>query len=101
MSFTMKEHLLQKISEECAEISKEISKALLFVLKDIEPNGFKTNMEKIQDELADLIGVLELVTEEGILNKSQIFNQEKISNKKKKVLKWMAYSVDKGITNAN
>jgi len=98
MSLTIKEHLLQKVSEECVEVSKEISKALLFGLEDVEPKGINTNREKIQNELADLLGVVELLTDKGILNKSEIFHKNKISIKKLKVLDWMKYSIDKGIT---
>lgn len=95
---TIQNHLLKKITEECAEVIKEISKAELFGMEDCEPNQELTNQQKIQDELADLLGAIQLVCEHGILNDREIFNTEKIDAKKIKIKKWMKYSQDKGIT---
>jgi len=92
------EHILKKITEECSEVIKEISKAELFGMEDCEPGQELSNKEKIQDELADLLGAIELVCEHGILNDREIFNREKVEAKKAKILKWLKYSQDKGIT---
>ena len=100
MGLSKNEHLLLKASEECIEVSKEISKAIIFGLDDAHPYDAKTNKEKIQDELADLLGVVEMLIYKGILDKKEIFNEEKIQEKQKKVLKWMEYSVSLGITDA-
>jgi len=47
---TRVEHLLIKLSEECNEIGKAVSKALLFGLDDGYPNSNRTNLQDIQHE---------------------------------------------------
>ncbi len=72
---TPEEHLLLKLAEECGEVGKEVSKALLFGWGDritYEPAGprgveGKTCGEKIVEELNDLMGVIESLVRVGIL----------------------------------
>jgi len=92
------EHLVKKIGEECSEVIKELYKADLFGMEDCEPNQELTNKQKIENELADLLGAIELVCEHGILNDREIFDRDKVEAKKIKILKWMEYSQNKGLT---
>lgn len=98
---TIEQHLLQKLSEECVEISKEISKAILFGLQDKEPNQKETNQVKIENEIADFLGVIELLIGNSVIREDEIYHREKITNKKDKVIKWMNYSTSIGITEEN
>lgn len=98
---SIQEHLLQKLSEECVEISKDVSKSILFGLDDIEPNCKKTNQEKIENEIADFFGVIELLISNEIIREEEIYDRRKITEKKDKVIKWMNYSAKKGITEPN
>ena len=92
------DHILKKITEECSEVIKEICKAELFGMQDYEPNQTLSNQEKIQNELADLLAVVEMACERGILFDYEIFNRYKIDSKKEKVMKWLRYSQELNIT---
>lgn len=87
------EHLLVVLSEECAEISKEVSKALRFGLEDHEPNSHESNRERITKEIADFIGVVEMLYDYKIVKRPQLFD---IEEKKKKVEKYMQYAQSVG-----
>ena len=88
------EHLLIILSEECAELSKNVSKALRFGLEDKEPNQDLTNQEKIVSEFNDLYSVMMMIVEDvGIPN---ILTIEAINKKKEKVLKYMKYAEEHG-----
>jgi len=60
------EHLLTIASEECAELAQRISKALRFGVHEVQPGQDKTNAERISYELADLLGVVGLLIDDGI-----------------------------------
>lgn len=58
---TRKEHLLVILMEECAEVSKEASKALRFGLEDVEPGQEATNADRLAGELCDLRAAIEML----------------------------------------
>ena len=95
---TEEEHYLIKLSEEASEIIKDVSKAMIFGLNDIDPNKNETNKQKIENEIADLLGVVDLLIFWGALDKEEIFSQEKRKAKQRKVSEWMDYSKELGIT---
>lgn len=91
------EHLLTCLSEECIEVSKDIHKGLRFGLDDrnvLNPTG-PTNLERIIDELNDLLGVLVLCSQEGVLP-SGYLDEEKQQQKREKVKRFMRYAKEKG-----
>lgn len=90
------EHLMVTLSEECAELSKEISKALRFGLDDKEPGQDLTNREKIVNEFNDLFSVMNMLKEYGIFDDKRLLTIEAIENKKNKVLKYMKYAESVG-----
>ena len=89
-----KEHLLTILSEECIEIAKEISKALRFGLEDHHPTQVGTNSKKINDEYNDLLGVMQMLINEGHL-KIEV-DPLKIQAKMEKVEKYLKYSEEHG-----
>jgi len=90
---TKEEHLLVCLSEECAEVIKEVNKALRFGLDDVHPRKITTNRENIESELNDLYGVLEFLGESGLL-----FERDSmaITKKKEKVKHYIEYAVWNG-----
>lgn len=91
------EHLLTCLSEECLEVSKDIHKALRFGLSDrnvLKPDG-PTNLERICDELNDLIAVVRMLEHRGILPPNW-GSAEKQASKVIRVLRFMDYAREKG-----
>ena len=62
---TRTEHLLTILSEECAEVSQRVSKALRFGLGEVQAGQDKTNAERITDEMDDLVSVFRMLVGAG------------------------------------
>ena len=86
------EHLLVILSEECAELSKEVSKALRFGLNDHEPEKTETNAQRIVSEFNDLVAIIGMLKDIGSLDEKEFVNLKAIEAKQKKVEKWFKYS---------
>lgn len=54
------------LSEECAEVAKEVSKIMRFGPDQIKPGKDKTNIAVLQEELGDLLAMIELLTDKNI-----------------------------------
>lgn len=89
---TKEEHLLVCLAEECAEIQKEVSKALRFGLENSHPKYPGTPRERIEYEMNDLLGVIEFLAENG-LHFAQYPNR--IEAKKLKLQKYIQYAEEK------
>lgn len=87
---TDNEHLLVFLSEECLEVAHIVSKALRFGLQDIEPGQPFTNAQRIKQESTDIVAVMELVEEAGLLPDTR--NIRDVEAKKAKVKQWLEYS---------
>jgi hypothetical protein len=88
------EHLLVCLAEECAEIQKAVAKALRFGLDDGEPGGNTTNAQDIVKECCDIVAVIELLEEAGIIEKMGTI--QAIEAKKAKVRDYMGYAEWRG-----
>jgi len=89
------QHLLIKLMEECAEVSKLVSKSLIFGLDDHHPDRSSTNKEEICHELNDLYAVVEMLSPY-----LDFFVPDPVAmeEKKDKVNHYIKYSQHKGIT---
>jgi NTP pyrophosphatase (non-canonical NTP hydrolase) len=88
-----KEHLLTILVEECAEVQYETCKGLRFGLDDFyEEHSPKPNKERLVEELADLMAVVELLQEEGYLGK---LDETRKKSKKERVEKFLLYSKER------
>lgn len=59
------------MSEECAEVAKEVSKIMRFGPDQIKPGKEKTNIQVLEEELGDLLAMIELLVDKdvGVTNK--------------------------------
>jgi NTP pyrophosphatase (non-canonical NTP hydrolase) len=98
------EHLLTCLNEESVEIAHIVDKALRFGLYEQwpdNPNALRSlaekpsNQERLIDELNDLLGVVEMLVDEKHLP-SNWMSVERMTAKKQKVLKYMAYARETG-----
>lgn len=85
-----KEILLSQLSEECAEIAQDVSKALRFGTDNTCHNSGKTNAEKITSEMNDLMGVFFTLCDEGILPN---IDMGKVEEKRFKIEHFMKVSL--------
>ncbi len=89
-----REHLLVCLMEECAEVQQAVAKGLRFGLDDHHPDYSEiTNEAEILTEFYQLVTVMELLQEEGSIER--LTNEEiaKIKeNKRAKLNKYMKYS---------
>jgi hypothetical protein len=87
------EYLLSCLIEECAEVIQRATKAQRFGLSEIQPDQELDNQQRLEAEVSDLMGTLELLREEGI---GLIGPSEAIQAKMSKVRKFMDYSRQQG-----
>ena len=87
---TRTELLLITLSEECNETAQRVSKALRFTLEEIQDGQTFNNAERIVYEFNDIAAVMEILKEEGLVEK--VIDREAIELKKVKVKKWLQYS---------
>jgi len=86
------EHLLTILGEECVEVAQRCSKALRFGISEVQPGQDLTNASRIVSELTDLLAVLEMLSDEGVLDLSSQDTRELTAQKKAKVERFLEYS---------
>lgn len=93
------EHLLVCLMEECAEVAKDVSKALRFGIDDtnvLQPFG-PTNRQRIAQELNDLMAVVKMLQNITILPEEGLWDEEAQVAKMKKVEQFMNYAKRQGV----
>ncbi len=93
------EHLLSCLAEECTVVGQRVSKALRFGLSEVQPGQPLTNAERIAGELIDLLAVVGMLEDQGVLDVPR--DPVAITRKKEKVLKFMAYAEQCGSLTPN
>jgi hypothetical protein len=85
-----KEHYLTILAEECSEVAicanrlaQRVTKALRFGVDEIQPGQLLSNAERIAQELNDLIGSVEMLIDDGILDWQ--VNRDAVEAKKEKI----------------
>lgn len=89
---TFQEHLLACLIEECAEVQQRATKALRFGLYEVQPEQEVNNVDRLVAEVTDLLGVLDLLQDNGVPVLS--VQPLQIAEKKAKVLKFANYARD-------
>ncbi len=93
---TKVEHLLVCLMEECSEVQKEASKALRFGVdsKDVFKYEKETHGEKIVTEFADILAIIYLLQEEGVV--PDVNMRAMIAKKKEKTMRYINRELEKG-----
>lgn len=89
----MQEHLLVKLSEECAEVSQRAAKALRFGLLDVQKDQPFNNAQRIEQELADLIAISGMMAALGMIKEIQ---PDAIPPRIERITKYLIYSREIG-----
>lgn len=74
------------LSEECAEVIQAISKCHRFGLDNYKPGKPKTNREHLEEEIGDLLAMVEILRDMGVVDVSTIELAKKA--KFEKLKKW-------------
>lgn len=68
-----KEHEIMNIlSEECAEVIQAISKCHRFGMNNLKPGKPKTNREHLEEEIGDLLAMVDIMLDKGIVTHSHL-----------------------------
>jgi NTP pyrophosphatase (non-canonical NTP hydrolase) len=59
--------------EECAEVAQAISKCFRFGMDNIKPGKPKTNREHLEEELGDLLAMIGILIEKGVVNRENVY----------------------------
>jgi NTP pyrophosphatase (non-canonical NTP hydrolase) len=70
--------------EECAEVSQAISKILRFGISGSWEN--RTNKDRLEQELGDLMCMVEILYEKGIISQNMV--EANAAHKRDKLKKW-------------
>lgn len=79
------EYLLTALTEECAEVSQEASKAIRYGILNSNPRTSIRNDAKLMSEYHDIVAVMELLQERGHMAPFQL-NTAMINAKKEKLI---------------
>jgi hypothetical protein len=93
---TRQEHLLTIVGEECTEVHQRCSKALRFGMNEVQIDQPLSNKQRILQEFNDLVASMEMLFEQPI---EELISKDEVSAKKKKVEKYLNYSVECGTVN--
>ena len=78
------EEVLIITQEECAEVSQAISKILRFGISGSWEN--RTNKERLEQEIGDLLCLVDILYEKGIISQSMV--EASSEYKREKLQKW-------------
>ena len=74
------------LQEECAEVIQAVSKCSRFGMDNCKPGKPLTNREHLEEELGDVLAMVDIMLEQGIVNIAKL--EEAKLNKKYKLKKW-------------
>lgn len=95
---TKEQLLLVHIIEECSEVAQRATKSLRFGLSEMQQGQDKANCERLEEEIVDLLSVIDLCIEEGIIDVPSLEIPYNLTLKKRaKVAEYMNYSRNLGV----
>ena len=90
------EHLLTILGEEATEVAHRASKAIRFGLNEIQPGQPHTNLQRLHQELMDLIAAVDMIADDASAPWLRLQDDDAIAAKQAKVEKFLAYSLELG-----
>ena len=75
--------------EECAEVTQSISKILRFGLLNTHPANEKTNQERLEEEVGDLVCMIDMLCESRLIDRE--FVNRAATAKRYKLQKWSTH----------
>lgn len=91
----MSNETLLILAEECAEVIQAVSKCTRFGPNRIKPGKPKTNMEHLEEELGDLLAMVEILVDQGVVTRQHL-DRAKVA-KREKLKLWS--TIDHAILN--
>jgi len=80
------EEILDILQEECAEVIQNVSKCRRFGLDNVYLNGTGTQRENLVKEIGDVVAMIDLLKEHGVVTDAEIDAAKQ--NKFNKLRKW-------------
>lgn len=77
---------LELLAEECAEVIQIKSKIIRFGLTDTHPEGGPTNLDRLHQEIGDLLTIIGLLVGQGMLDENKL--EEAADRKAAKLVEW-------------
>jgi NTP pyrophosphatase (non-canonical NTP hydrolase) len=74
------------LSEECAEVIQAISKCHRFGMDNVKPGKPKTNREHLEEEIGDLLAMVDIMLDHGVITHDSLEVAKKA--KVEKLKKW-------------
>lgn len=60
------------MQEECAEVIQAVTKIYRFGISNLKPGKNKTNLEHLEDEIGDLLCMIEILYDQGLIRAEEI-----------------------------
>lgn len=90
------EHLYLKLVEECSEVQHRVLKLLQFGLGEKEPGQNLTNIERLGNEINDVLTVIEMLEDNGYIFIDRANFNEYAKTKMEKINHFRDYSISLG-----
>ena len=71
MNETVKE-VMDILQEECAEVIQAVSKISRFGIDNHKPGKPKTNREHLEEELGDMLAMIDILKEKGVVSSDRL-----------------------------
>ena len=80
------DEVMSILQEECAEVIQAVSKINRFGMDNFKPGKPKTNREHLEEELGDMLAMIDILKERGIVSEANLAAAN--DAKKEKLKRW-------------